>query len=569
MNVGSELYAILDRRYGQEVKALLPEQTSADIAVYAALWLFVRCGGLVARSCLNRLVEGEACVEIGQYDLPALCIAGFRLNAGISPLLSAAELAGVQKALQQVMRRKPHTDELSGPADDLLSLLGLILLAEVAAPQLVEKLRSWADGASPSPSLRAALVLAGVEVFERGMQLDMHSPSSLAAYLQISVADDALEHRLFPATRGSDIASHFATAKLDSVRPGSFDALAVLVTLELLLDVHQNSIDRGQTVMLTPPTEAWSVSSTIPTSMMKMNPGFEVELARTIADREQATETLQAIGFPLERIPSFANFLTPLDFWRQVCRELRQGVIADGLSALRVKVAELYPGNEIFRKLPEAGNDVQVRGQPNESERTTPSQIAILLVFANPHGTDALRFGTEERALREAIRSSTHRARIKIEALHATTIDDLRRALLRDRYDIVQFSGHGSAVGLSFENAVGEVEIPDSNALVELLHRRGVRTVLLNACDSLDVSLAGTSKIDYTIAMSTKITDESAIEFSRGFYDALGEGLSIPEAFAEGVLSCKLKKLETSAVFREQGRQRGGSKSGRTADPST
>jgi len=451
MNVGSELYVILDRKYRHEKKRLLSTQTSDDVAVYAAVWLLVRCGGVLAHSFLTGLVEVES--ALGQSDdLPSLSIAGFRLNAG--GRLSGAELARVQSALHQVIRRKPHTDELSGPADDLLSLLGILLLAEEAAPKLVEELRAWTSDASPSPSLRAALILASVESFEPEVQLDVHSPVSLAAYLLIAVADEALERRLFPVTRGSDIASQFATVNLGSVRPGSFDALAVLVTLELLMGAHASSGYRSQT------------------------PAF-------------TTAAAQAHAPP-------------------------------GLREQEKPKAVAHSGH------------------------------AILLVLANPLDTDVLHLGREERVLRESIRLSTHRDRIKLESLHAATIDALRRALLQDQYDIVHFSGHGKSLGLGFENEVGELEVPDSDALAALLHRHCVKTVLLNACDSLEVGLAMTSQVDHTIAMSERVTDDSAIEFSRGFYDALGEGLSVPEAFDEGVSCCRLKKLGTTAVLRSR-----------------
>jgi len=428
MNVGSELHTILDRRYRQEAQELLPEQSSADIAVYAALWLLVRCGGAIDRSCLKRFFEGESGVVGQPADLPALCMAGFRLNAGMGTL-SSAERIDVESALQRVLRRKPHTEELSGPADDPLSLLGLVLLAEVVAPQLVEALRSWADGAAVSPSLRAAFILGGIKAFQNEVQLDNRSPSSLGAYLLITVADGELGHSLFPATQSSDVVSLFATIELDSLQPGSFDALAVLVSLEVLLQSH-------------------------------------------------------------ERVPA--------------------------------------------------------RGR---------GEVSVLLVFANPVGTDPLRLGAEERALREAIDLSTNRGRVGIKTLQAATIDDLRRALLRDSYDIVHFSGHGNTSGLGFETAEGELEVPESQALAKLLHRRGIKTLLLNACDSRSVGLV-MSLLDYTIAMDGSLSDKSAIEFSRGFYDAIGEGRLIPEAFDEGDSSCKLKGLVTPAVLFRKGDKR-------------
>ena len=137
--------------------------------------------------------------------------------------------------------------------------------------------------------------------------------------------------------------------------------------------------------------------------------------------------------------------------------------------------------------------------------------------------------------------------------LHAATIDDMRRALLRGYWKIVHFSGHATANGLQFEDAAGNLIEPDSLALGELLQQRGVKTVVLNACGSLDVALAGTTRLEHTIAMKGPIEDDSAIEFTRGFYDALGAGLPIDEAFVEGMLCCKLKKLAVDAALLRRG----------------
>lgn len=155
--------------------------------------------------------------------------------------------------------------------------------------------------------------------------------------------------------------------------------------------------------------------------------------------------------------------------------------------------------------------------------------------------------------MREALRLATHRDLFTLMVLNAATIDDLRRALLRDSYGIVQFSGHATRNGLQFEDAVGHIAEPDSEALAELLQRRGVQTVVLNACDSMGVGLAATARLEHTIVMEGPIEDESAIEFSRGFYDALGEGLDVAGAFDEGMSCCKLKRLPVNAVLLRKG----------------
>ena len=70
-------------------------------------------------------------------------------------------------------------------------------------------------------------------------------------------------------------------------------------------------------------------------------------------------------------------------------------------------------------------------------------KLRVLAVFCNPKGTDSLRLQSEQRILQRCLPPST-------AALHvqpAATLDDLRQALLQQRYDIVHFSGHGCTDG--------------------------------------------------------------------------------------------------------------------------
>ena len=179
----------------------------------------------------------------------------------------------------------------------------------------------------------------------------------------------------------------------------------------------------------------------------------------------------------------------------------------------------------------------------------------ILLVCANPRGADPLRTSEEDRTLRESVRLSPNREQIEIETLNAATIDDLRRALLRTQFDVVHFSGHGTKSGLVFEDSSGKLMVPSSAALAELLERRRVKIVLLNACYSLSVGKITSMGLDYTIASTGPIADPAAIEFTRGFYDALGAGTSVPDAYQEGISTVKLKGLTIDSILLARGEE--------------
>lgn len=179
----------------------------------------------------------------------------------------------------------------------------------------------------------------------------------------------------------------------------------------------------------------------------------------------------------------------------------------------------------------------------------------ILLVCANPRGTDPLRTAEEDRTLRESLQLSPNRDHIEVETLNAATVDDLRRALLRKPFDVVHFSGHGTQTGLVFEDANGKLMVPHSSALAELLARRHVKVALLNACYSLSVGKITAIGLEYTVASTGPISDPGAIEFTRGFYDALGAGTNVPDAYDEGLSAAKLKGFHLDVVLLKHGEE--------------
>jgi len=61
-----------------------------------------------------------------------------------------------------------------------------------------------------------------------------------------------------------------------------------------------------------------------------------------------------------------------------------------------------------------------------------------------------------------------------------------------------------------------------------------VECVILNACYSVPQADAISRHIDYVIGMQKEIEDKAAIEFAVGFYDALGAGKSVEQAFKFG-----------------------------------
>ncbi|MFB2768735.1 DUF1822 family protein [Pelatocladus sp. BLCC-F211] len=185
----------------------------------------------------------------------------------------------------------------------------------------------------------------------------------------------------------------------------------------------------------------------------------------------------------------------------------------------------------------------------------------ILILSANPIDTDRLRLDQEVRDIKEGLRLVKERDQFIIDCEWAVRPRDVRRAILSFKPHIVHFSGHGaSGGGLAFENEIGQVKLVQPEALAGLfrLFSKRVECVLLNACYSEIQANAIVQYIDFVVGMNTAINDHAAIEFSVGFYDALGNGCSVETAYefgcnaiqlagCQGYLTPVLKKKNTSS----------------------
>jgi hypothetical protein len=139
-----------------------------------------------------------------------------------------------------------------------------------------------------------------------------------------------------------------------------------------------------------------------------------------------------------------------------------------------------------------------------------------------------------------------HAFRVVAEA--AVTDDDLRRALLKHKPEIVHFSGHGAGRGgLVFEEA-GEPLFISGDALAGLLVlcSNHEKCVVLNACYSEVQARSIIAVVDYVIGMSRAIGDIAAIKFSTCFYDAVAAGRSFTDAFQFGCNAISLRGIPES-----------------------
>lgn len=157
----------------------------------------------------------------------------------------------------------------------------------------------------------------------------------------------------------------------------------------------------------------------------------------------------------------------------------------------------------------------------------------ILFLSANPQKKNLLNLDQECREISEGLKRAERREEFELRPAFSATFWDIRRALLEFKPHIVHFSGHGDEEGLLIEGRSGLPEKISADVLSSLfrLCARYVGCVVLNACYSFVQAAAISEHIRYVIGMQKKIDDRASIEFSVAFYDSMGAGKSVEEAF--------------------------------------
>ena len=168
----------------------------------------------------------------------------------------------------------------------------------------------------------------------------------------------------------------------------------------------------------------------------------------------------------------------------------------------------------------------------------------ILILSGNPNITSRLRLDEEVREIQNSLQRSKKREQFGITSNFIVRPDDLRRALLDTKPEIIYFSGHGGgSQGLVLENSSGEAQTVNPESLANLfkLLNNTTECVVLNGCYSELQAEAISQHINYVIGIRDEIGDQAAIEFAVGFYDALGAGRSYEDAYEFGCAAIALE----------------------------
>ncbi len=185
--------------------------------------------------------------------------------------------------------------------------------------------------------------------------------------------------------------------------------------------------------------------------------------------------------------------------------------------------------------------------------------LHILLVTACPDSSDLLRVDREARAIRRA--AECRGSRLRLTYLPGATIDDLRRVLLDNSFDVVHLSGHAIDGAFLFDEDGGGGRLVTAQALALLLGSHAapcgsLRCVVLNACATTGMAETMARRVPYVVYAEGSVLDEHAIDFSLGFYDALARGRPLGVAHVEGRRAVTLRHGSSAPFHTELLEQR-------------
>lgn len=167
--------------------------------------------------------------------------------------------------------------------------------------------------------------------------------------------------------------------------------------------------------------------------------------------------------------------------------------------------------------------------------RAAPPEITVLFLASSPEDEKPLRLDKETRSIQKRMRAAEYRDSIFIEWRLARQVTDLIQDLNEVRPDVLHFSGHGNRAELAFEDAGGRSTTLSNTQLKRLLdaapHR--IRLMVFNSCKSVAQAEIAVEHVDVAIGMETTIGDGEAQTFAGQFYNSLGFGLSVAQAFEQ------------------------------------
>jgi hypothetical protein len=180
-----------------------------------------------------------------------------------------------------------------------------------------------------------------------------------------------------------------------------------------------------------------------------------------------------------------------------------------------------------------------------------PGPLRVLVVVAQPLNLARLSAEAETEAMLEGFRDLIDRRLAEVKVLLDATPEKLHRKLENAHrpFDVIHFIGHGEFDDktdrgrLLFEGPQGGATPLDSDTLRQIVCRRGIRLVFLNACETgrgaaMDFTRGVApdlvaNGVPAVVANQFSVLDASATWFARHFYWSLAQGRALGDAARE------------------------------------
>jgi len=176
----------------------------------------------------------------------------------------------------------------------------------------------------------------------------------------------------------------------------------------------------------------------------------------------------------------------------------------------------------------------------------------ILFVSADPENAEPLRIQKEFRRIESELLSSPGRQNFSFSVCLATRPADLSRAMLnRPRPRVLHFSGHGSTRGaICLQDDAGLTHAIPASAIADLLEpiASGLEVVVLNACYSREQADSILKQVPFVVGMTDSISDQAAIAYAVGFYQALFNSETVPTAHRLGCAQIHMVSPNEKAI---------------------
>jgi hypothetical protein len=161
----------------------------------------------------------------------------------------------------------------------------------------------------------------------------------------------------------------------------------------------------------------------------------------------------------------------------------------------------------------------------------------ILFMSSGPEDQGYLSLNREMRKVEEILESAKNRDQFDLKQKVAVKFETLAKSILEIEPEIIHFSGHGETNGLALEKEDGTTHFVENDTIRRIfeINIDNLKCVLLNSCYSLDQAREISKLGIAVIGMNDSIEDNTAINFSRGFYTSLGAGKDIMTCFRTGL----------------------------------